>query len=56
MSISMAYGRSNVSTYLLQLFGNIGRVFPKLGSEALGQDQGVEQSRETGPGSLTQKL
>lgn len=43
-------------TYLLQLFGDVGRVFPQFSSEALSQHQGVEHSRETCLGSVAQKL
>lgn len=47
---------NNLSTYLFQLFGNKGRVFPQFGSEALCQDQRVEQSRKTSLGRMAEKL
>lgn len=45
-----------LSTYLFQLFGNKGGVFPKLGSEALSQDQRVKQSRKNSLGWETEEL
>lgn len=50
------YWQSSIHTYLLQLFRNIWRVLPKLGSEAFSQEQRVEESNEARLGSLTQIL
>lgn len=44
------------STNLFQLFGDKGGVFPKLGSEALCQDQSVEQSGKASRGRETEEL
>lgn len=53
---SMCIYTTVLSTYLFQLFGNKGGVFPKLGSEALSQDQRVKQSRKNSLGWETEEL